>query len=179
MSFIENIGDYMGTIIVMAGKPASGKSSIAENLEQVLVDAKWISRDEIRFSLLQPGEDYFAHEDEVLEKFWDDIAASVQEHEYTIIDATHLSRKARMQLFMGVGNSLAANQVTFVWVNCSTSECLRRNAKRKGMRRVPDATIYNFSRITSFPDESWIDDIICVDGEESVAENVEYILNEL
>ena len=53
---------------ILCGIPGSGKSTwirkqIAEN------GGVHCSRDEIRFSLLKDGEDYFAHENEVV-KLW-------------------------------------------------------------------------------------------------------------
>ena len=63
----------MKKLILMMGPPASGKSTItnliAENHNKICI----VSRDAIRFSLLRDGEDYFAHEDEVIETFYSRI----------------------------------------------------------------------------------------------------------
>ena len=49
----------------MVGCPGSGKSTWAK---KHLPDTYYVSRDEVRFSLLQDGEDYFSHEKEVFNK---------------------------------------------------------------------------------------------------------------
>ena len=49
------------TLYLMSGIPASGKSTYAHKLAEK-TGAVYISRDEIRFSLLKDEEDYFTHE---------------------------------------------------------------------------------------------------------------------
>ena len=58
-------------LYLLAGVPGSGKSTW---LKQHAPDNSIIiSRDQIRFSLLQDGEDYFAHESEVFFEFINQI----------------------------------------------------------------------------------------------------------
>ena len=56
-------------LYLMCGIPGSGKSHWAKGVK----DAVIVSRDAIRFNLLKDGEDYFAHEDEVVETFIYDL----------------------------------------------------------------------------------------------------------
>ena len=53
----------MAELILMMGIPGSGKSTWVKN--HMKSDDIYISRDEIRFSLLQPGDEYFSKEKEV------------------------------------------------------------------------------------------------------------------
>ena len=55
---------------IMSGVPGCGKSTWARKFASENDNVVHISRDEIRFSLLKDGEDYFAHEDDVITIFY-------------------------------------------------------------------------------------------------------------
>ena len=57
------------TLYILIGVPGVGKSYFAKKKLMEGPGWKYISRDEIRYSLLKEGEDYFSHENEVFEKF--------------------------------------------------------------------------------------------------------------
>ena len=57
----------MSKLFLMMGAPGSGKSYWAEH--HVTSVDKYISRDEIRFSMLEDGDDYFAKEGKVFDNF--------------------------------------------------------------------------------------------------------------
>ena len=50
------------TLWLMCGAPGSGKSWFAKNILKTDDTWQYISRDEIRFSLIKEGEDYFGKE---------------------------------------------------------------------------------------------------------------------
>ena len=53
----------MGKLILMSGVPGSGKSWWCKNkLPELEENVLYISRDEIRFSMLNDGEEYFSKE---------------------------------------------------------------------------------------------------------------------
>lgn len=55
-------------LYVMIGIPGSGKSTWAKaNKKEKDI---YVSRDEVRFSLLQDGDEYFSKEKEVLKEFY-------------------------------------------------------------------------------------------------------------
>lgn len=146
-------------LYVLIGAPGSGKSTWCRHrmLDNDYVQ-KWerISRDDIRFSMLKPGEDYFSHEGEVYEEFVKRIAKSLTQPwvEHTIADATQLSKKARELLFSSVDKHLPQNfkyEVVFVYFDVPLSTCLERNAKRTGRALVPEETIKNMYKSISFP----------------------------
>ena len=58
-------------LYISCGVPGSGKSTFLKN--HTKPNEAIISRDEIRFNLLKDGEDYFSHENEVFDKFVDNI----------------------------------------------------------------------------------------------------------
>ena len=86
-------------LYLMVGVPGSGESTYAKN---ILKDGDiYISRDEIRYSLLTEEDDYFAKENEVIKTFIDNIDKSLVNKEYcgdVYADATHLSPKSRAQV---------------------------------------------------------------------------------
>ena len=57
----------MATLYILCGPSGCGKTTWAEQFMSDDEDVRYVSRDEIRFSLLKEGEDYFAHEREI---FW-------------------------------------------------------------------------------------------------------------
>lgn len=127
---------------LLAGIPGSGKSTwvrkqIAEK------GGVHCSRDEIRFSLLKDGEDYFSHEDEVIrlwtEKVHQAILSPAAGDVY--IDATHLTEKSRAKVI----NSLPTTNYTLITVffDVPLDVCLARNAQREGRAYVPPQVIRN------------------------------------
>ena len=54
----------MSTLYVMCGVPGCGKSTWCKN--NVPEDAVYVSRDEVRFSMLKPTDAYFSKEQERL-----------------------------------------------------------------------------------------------------------------
>ena len=66
----------MSKLILMCGVPGSGKSTYLKVHEPWFNESHVIvSRDEIRFSLLQEGEEYFSHEKEVWNIFVNKISS--------------------------------------------------------------------------------------------------------
>ena len=60
-------------LFIMIGAPVSGKSTWVKRQIREDID-KYVSRDEIRFSLLKEGDAYFKYEDEVFDTFVERIA---------------------------------------------------------------------------------------------------------
>ena len=66
-------------LFVMCGNAGCGKSTwIQNNLHTFEGYTSVVSRDEIRFSLVHEGEDYFSRETEVYAKFIEDIQFSLE-----------------------------------------------------------------------------------------------------
>ena len=86
-------------LYVLVGCPASGKSTWAEKWAEQ-TGALHVSRDKVRFGLLQPGDDYFAKENEVFDAFCNTITAALKKSNYlnVIADATHLNQFGRRKL---------------------------------------------------------------------------------
>ena len=137
----------MKTLWMMVGVPGSGKSWLAQNHTKASWDDRciYVSRDQIRFDMLDDGEDYFSCENEVFEAFVGTIARYLNDEVTTdvIADATHLNWESRWKLL----NSLAQNvdmskvDVITVVVTASLDTCLERNSKRTGRAFVPKGVI--------------------------------------
>lgn len=140
----------MKNIYLLCGVPASGKSTwVKERLNEHSV---WISRDNIRFSMVSENEEYFAKEGEVFNAFIRAIKAAIKDDsiEDIYIDATHLTETSRNKVLdrfvWGVRDKL---YVVAFDVNLET--CLERNNKRTGRERVPEYVIKNMAKTYTKP----------------------------
>lgn len=119
----------MANLYLMAGCPGSGKSTFLKN--KIKKDNVIISRDEIRFSLLKPYEEYFSHENEVLEIFWQQINDALAEGKDVFADQTSLTPKARKWFLTHIHGY---DRVNLIWIDEDLETCLERNEKRKGTK---------------------------------------------
>ena len=134
------------------GIPGSGKSTFAKKIANNKVI---ISRDEIRFSLLKEGEDYFKHETQVFKTFIkriNEAIANEEGAENIIIDATHLTLAARMKVLNRL--NLTKCYLYAICFDVPLEVCLERNNKREGRAKVPEDTIKNMYSTLTFPEPS-------------------------
>lgn len=132
----------MGDLYIMCGVPGSGKSTFLKN--KIKKDNSIvISRDEIRFSMLRPGEEYFAHENDVTETFWNQINEALATGKDVFADQTSLTPKARKWLIQHVSGY---DHVNLIWIDEDLQTCLERNEMRRGTRAyVPRGQIRRMS----------------------------------
>ena len=130
----------MADLYIMCGVPGSGKSTFLKNK----IDnnnSVIISRDKIRFSIVQPNEPYFSHEGEVLETLWEQINEALSRNKNVFIDQTSLTPRARKYLLDHVQGY---NQVHVIWIDENLDTCLQRNKMRYGTRSyVPEESLRN------------------------------------
>jgi len=131
------------TLWLMCGVPGVGKSWFAKNR---LMRPGWvyISRDEIRFSIVKNEEEYFSHEKEVFHKFVDRIADTlIWDADDVVADATHLNWGSRRKLMEALKRyAFMENiQIIPVVVTASLKTILARNQLRNGRERVPEDVI--------------------------------------
>ena len=156
-------------LIVMMGASGVGKSYLAKHIANTHDDCIIVSRDSIRFAMLKKGEDYFAHEDEVIKRFYQNISDALRIHKYVIADATHLSVKARSRLFSNISMPFGT-RIIGVWIETSLDTALRQNAARTGLARVPEDVIRRMFKTKVSPrKEEPFDEIIFISRDSNVA----------
>lgn len=146
-------------VFIMCGIPGSGKSTWLIKQMQPKTDV-CISRDNIRFGLLNEDDDYFAYEDKVKEIFFNTIQEDTAsgEWENIYIDATHLTPKARKQAMFCISKYCSVVAVSF---EVPVDVAVERNAKRNGRALVPENVIRNMAASYKIPslyegfDEIW------------------------
>ena len=133
---------------MMIGVPGSGKSTYAKNLIKFMnyMDKKrnidYISRDEIRFSLLKEGDAYFSRENQVYKIFTNKIRESLKAGNDVIIDATHMTWGSRHKMFKTLTN-IKNLEVIGIWMRTPFTKCYENNNKREGLSKVPEDALKN------------------------------------
>lgn len=133
-------------LYVMSGLPGSGKTTFCK---EKLKNAVHVSRDTIRFSFLKEGESYFSHEDEVQNKFWEEINNNLAKGKNTIADQTSLSIFSRDYLISKITEPCEKVLIQFRY---PIEVCIERNENRAGTKTyVPPKVIENMSKSFSYP----------------------------
>ena len=134
----------MHTLYIMCGPSGCGKSTYAKKMMENKKMA-YVSRDEIRFSIVKDEEDYFSHEKEVFKHF---VSAIVHYLPYddVIADATHLNEFSRRKLTQAIDMYTTDYKIIYVVFNISADTCVARNANRTGRANVPENIIRNMCR---------------------------------
>ena len=156
-------------LYLMIGVPGSGKSTYAKNI--LKYGDIYISRDEIRYSLLTEEDDYFAKENEVIKTFIDNIDKLLVNEEYcgdVYADATHLSPKSRAQVLNQLKNK---DKVSAIYLDIPLDLILERNAQRKGRALVPENVVRRMYNSIILPTKvEGIEELIIIDENQKVKE---------
>ena len=137
---------------IMCGAPGSGKSYFAKNILWKNTKSYYISRDEIRYEMVEPGESYFKKETAVFNEFIKRIQIIIDSkvEANIIVDATHLNTASRMKLLRHL--NLNSNiKVIPVWMKTSERTCLARNKTRTGRECVPEDALHRMFMSRSHP----------------------------
>ena len=143
----------MKKLYVMCGVPGMGKSTwIRNNVSKMNGLTHVVSRDDIRFSKVKEGEDYFSKENEVFKEYIEDIKESLTYCDNTIADATHLNPASRGKLFRNLGSSLDGIEVIAIVIKGSLDKALTQNELRKETRSyVPQSVIRRMNSSFEMP----------------------------
>lgn len=137
-----------GVLYLMCGLPGSGKTTAAKNVIKNDPNIKYVSRDDIRYTMVSDQEHYFDRENEVYREFCNQISRWLQQGDYVIADATHLTKNSRKKL---LNNIIKPAQIRCIFVNTPFNVCMERNSKRKGITRVPDKQMYRMKNTLQIP----------------------------
>ena len=139
-------------IWIMAGCPGSGKTYYAKNTLMGNENWFYISRDEVRYSMLKDNDEYFSKETEVYKEFMRRINDIIMnEKDYNIIaDATHLNTASRMKL---INHLNMTDNINFyvVWMKTPETICQQRNKLRSGRACVPEDALHNMYKRRTHP----------------------------
>jgi predicted kinase len=131
----------MPRLILLIGIPGSGKSSLADQLQQF--GYRVISTDQIRAQLFG---------DPAIQGDWPQIWAEVERQLRTVsqtqaglavYDATNVRRQGRRQLIR-LAQSIGFTEIIGLWLHPPLRLCLERNRQR--WRQVPEAVIRRMER---------------------------------
>lgn len=138
-------------LIMMMGVPGSGKSTFANRWQDI--NTVVVSRDAIRFAMLQEGDEYFAKEGQVFQEFVRQIVNGLDKGYEVIADATHINAASRAKLIKAVKNRIPSDglEIEVIWVNVGLNKALEQNELRKGSQSyVPRSVIRRMFEQTEF-----------------------------
>lgn len=140
----------MPILYIMCGPSGCGKTTWTHNFirenDPLCNNIRDVSRDEIRFSILKDGEDYFSHEKEVFKKFVGTICQTLIDGFDVIADATHLNEFSRRKLTQAIDMRYTDYKIIYVIFNVNADTCVARNTNRTGRANVPENVIRNMCR---------------------------------
>ena len=120
----------MNKLYVMIGASGSGKSTFVLNE----LKTNHVSRDIIRFRIVDENEAYFSKEKEAFREFIKVIQMFLDNDMDVVADATHLHPRSRAKLFNALNINKTKTKVIAVVMRTPLDECIRRNELRKGTR---------------------------------------------
>ena len=128
----------MATLYIMCGIPGSGKSTWLRNHVDINQKQVLVSRDVIRYRLINDDDSYFSKENEVWKEFIKQINYFLKEGYDVFADATHINTGSRRKLLNEI---YVECKKEAIHINTPISICLERNSKREGRECVPESAI--------------------------------------
>lgn len=143
----------MPILYILCGPSGCGKSTWAHDFIKLYPeqDIRYVSRDEIRFSIVKENEDYFSHEKEVFKKFADTIRHTLVDGFDVIADATHLNEFSRRKLTQAIDMYFTDYEIIYVVFKVDADTCVAQNNNRTGRANVPENIIRNMCRDFHIP----------------------------
>lgn len=136
-------------LYILCGAPGSGKSYFAKNhLMKNDENLYYVSRDEVRYSMITNEDEYFSKENKVFQMFINKIKYYLDSKTFAcsgvIADATHLNWASRRKLLnaLGILDGTYSNiDIIVVYVRPNLNTVLARNNSRTGRAKVPEDVV--------------------------------------
>ena len=142
----------MKNFYILCGIAGSGKSTwINNHLAAFKGYTKVVSRDDIRFMMVNEDEEYFSREKQVFKKFIEELKDGLENCDNIIADTTHLNLASRTKLLRNLTSSLKDANVYAIVINTPVKTCLKQNATRRGRRFVPEDQIMAMEKRLTIP----------------------------
>lgn len=144
------------TLYIMCGPAGCGKSTFLSNCaNKISVGCAVVSRDEIRFNMLDNDDSYFAKEKKVFTKFTSTIASALS-YSDVFADSTCINEDSRKKLITGVKKYNKDFDIValFFYNDNILDRCLTQNARRGGRAHVPDDAIVRMCADFTVPKKS-------------------------
>lgn len=116
------------------------------------ITVEYISRDELRFSMISDENEYFSKEKEVFSKFVEKMNNSLNKNDCTIIYATHISKASRAKILQQVENPDNV-RLLVLYLTTPLDVCVRQNDLCAGRERVPHEVIERMAEQFEEPTE--------------------------
>lgn len=131
-------------LYVMVGAPGSGKSTwIRKNMGILFKESMcvYVSRDAIRYGMLNDSDEYFSHEKEVFNEMICQIVDGLKKGFNVFADASHLNHASRAKLINAINRYYTDYDIRFVFFDTCLATCVKRNAQRTGRALVPESVV--------------------------------------
>lgn len=129
-------------LYIAVGAPGSGKSTAIKSRIEALGGVH-VSRDEIRKTIIRPGEGYFGHEGQVFSEFIKQIQNAL-DNPYgpseVYADATHLNRNSRRKLLTHL-NLDPVQKIIVLYFDVDENLLIFRNHFRPAADRIPSSAL--------------------------------------
>ena len=139
-------------VYLTVGIPGVGKTSfIRKQVEKN--GGIHVSRDEVRFSMLKDGDEYFGIENQVFEAFVKKVQEAIDNEEGpadVYVDATHISWGSRKKILSRL-NFSNVKETIMLFFDVSAETALARNATRTGRSLVPESAMLSMARNITKP----------------------------
>ena len=140
----------MANLYMMVGLPGSGKSTYAKDtLLKAHPDWGYVSRDEVRYEMINDQAHYFDREGDVYREFCNRIEMYLLRGQNVIADATHLNKASRAKLMKNLHTQ--PDKYCAVYIDTPFDACMARNGARQGITHVPEQMMFNMKRKLTMP----------------------------